>query len=223
MIVLIIVLITISITNTLVNLLLEILNVNNDINITKLIFDNSVGNYLYDFSINEINLNTNNPKIIFGDYIITEGTIFPNSWKLNGMVNPNNFYFLPSLITSILVLISLIYVIINLIKRIYKIILLFIILPVSLSTLPLDNSLRFNVWKDELIKEIIIIYSLILSINLFYLILPILLNIDINNNISSYSKSLINLFIIASGAIFISSSIKMFKKIFSNNKMVHQL
>lgn len=220
MIVLMIILIIISINNIILNLLFEVLDINTNINISKLIFNNSVGNYLFDFSINEITFNTNNPNIIIGEYIINEGYIFPSEWKLNGMINPNNFLFLPSLITSILVLISLINVVINIIKRIYKIVLLYVMLPISLSTLPVDNGNSFNIWKEELIKEIIIIYGIILSVNLLYIILPILLNVFINTNISNYGKNIIQLFIISSGALFISSSIKIFKNIFSKSKQV---
>lgn len=213
MIVLIILLIIVSISNILLKLLLDILNIDYSLNISKLILNNSIGNFLFDYSINEINISTITPNKLLGDYIIQEGLIIPLEWKKNGMINPNNFYYLPSLITSILVLTSLIITVINVIKRIYKIVLLYITLPISLSTLPLDNGKTFDIWKNNLISEIFIIFIIVLSLNIYSIILPILLNINIETNISSYGKSLINLLIIASGSIFILSAQKLF-----NNK-----
>ena len=196
--------------NILLKLLLDILNIDYSLNISKLILNNSIGNFLYDYSINEISVSILTPNKLLGDYIIQEGLIIPVEWKQNGMINPNNFYYLPSLITSILVLISLLITVINIIKRIYKIVLLYITLPISLSTLPLDNGKTFDVWKNKLINQIFIIFMVVLSLNIYSIILPTLLNINIETNISSYGKSLINLLIIASGSIFILSSQKLF-------------
>lgn len=215
LIVSIIFIIIISISNVLLNLLINILNIDQSQNISKLIFDNCVVNYFNYYSINEIDFSTITTSNLLGSYSFNNNLIYPSSWDLNGMINPNNFRYLPSLITSIIVLTSLLISIITLIKRIYKIVLLYIILPLSLSTIPLDDGLRFNNWRRELLKQLLIIFSITFSLNIFYLILPILLNINISENITSYSKSLINLLIISSGSIFITSSILTFNKIFT--------
>lgn len=222
MITFIIMLIVISSCNLLLNLLINNLDINTKINISKLIFDNSVSNYLFDYTISEIDFSLLSPTQIFGDYLKND-CLIPSTWKLNGMVNPNSFSFLPCFITSTIVLISLVISAINIVKRIYKIALLYIALPLSLSTIPLDEGLRFNYWKKELLKQIFLIFSTIFALKIFYLVLPILLNIDIINNISRYSKSLINLFMISSGSTFITSSQYMFNKSFELNNRMEQL
>jgi len=213
-IILIVMLIIISISCILLKLILNMLDIDYSLNIAKIIFDNSVSSYLYDYSITEINLSLISPNKILGDYIITEGDIFPTAWKNNGMISPDNFNYLPCLITSILVLTSFIITSINILKRIYKIVFLYITLPISLSTLPVDNGTKYNIWKDELLKNIFNIFIIVLSINIFTVVLPILLNINNSDNISNYGLSLINLFVILSGSLFLVSS----QKIFINKK-----
>ena len=179
LIVSIIFIIIISISNVLLNLLINILNIDQSQNISKLIFDNCVVNYFNYYSINEIDFSTITTSNLLGSYSFNNNLIYPSSWDLNGMINPNNFRYLPSLITSIIVLTSLLISIITLIKRIYKIVLLYIILPLSLSTIPLDDGLRFNNWRREFLKQLLIIFSITFSLNIFYLLLPILINIII--------------------------------------------
>lgn len=61
---------------------------------------------------------------------------------------------------------------ITFIQRIFDIILLYIVSPVSVSTIPLDEGNRFRVWKDMLISKILGAYGIILVMNLFFLIMP---------------------------------------------------
>lgn len=61
---------------------------------------------------------------------------------------------------------------ITFIQRIFDIILLYIISPISVSTIPLDEGNRFRVWKDMLISKILGAYGIILVMNLFFLIMP---------------------------------------------------
>ncbi len=223
MVVFIILFIVVSISNILLSVLITSLDISTDLNISKIIFDNSVGNYLFDYTISEIDFSIVTPNQILGDYITIDNHLFPSQWELNGMINPNNFYYLPSFITSIIVLVSLIISILNIIKRIYKIVYLYITIPITLSTLPLDNGIKFSYWNNELFKQILIIFSSVFALKVFYLLLPILLNINISNNISIYSKSLINLFIISSGSLFITSSQSMLTKIFKLKSRMEQL
>ncbi len=61
---------------------------------------------------------------------------------------------------------------ITFIQRIFDIILLYIISPITTSTIPLDEGNRFRVWKDMLISKILGAYGIILVMNLFFLIMP---------------------------------------------------
>lgn len=61
---------------------------------------------------------------------------------------------------------------ITFIQRIFDIILLYIVSPISVSTIPLDEGNRFRVWKDMLISKVLGAYGIILVMNLFFLIMP---------------------------------------------------
>ncbi|MCX4363297.1 MAG: hypothetical protein OSJ74_07945, partial [Clostridia bacterium] len=61
---------------------------------------------------------------------------------------------------------------ISFIQRIFDIILLYIVSPVSASTIPLDDGNRFRVWKDMMISKLLGAYGIILVMNLFFLIMP---------------------------------------------------
>jgi hypothetical protein len=61
---------------------------------------------------------------------------------------------------------------ITFVQRIFDIILLYLVSPVSISTIPLDEGNRFKVWKDTMIGKILSAYGIILVMNLFFLIIP---------------------------------------------------
>lgn len=57
-------------------------------------------------------------------------------------------------------------------QRIFDIILLYLISPISIATIPLDEGNRFKVWKDMMIGKMLSAYGIILVTNLFFLIIP---------------------------------------------------
>lgn len=61
---------------------------------------------------------------------------------------------------------------ISFIQRIFDIILLYLISPISIATIPLDEGNRFKVWKDMMIGKMLSAYGIILVTNLFFLIIP---------------------------------------------------
>ena len=79
--------------------------------------------------------------------------IWPTSWKCNGMVNPNTFMYLPALIAGIALTIALIIAVLNLAKRVYEIVFTYFTMPISMSTLPLDDGARFKNWR-EMVQEL---------------------------------------------------------------------
>lgn len=106
--------------------------------------------------------------------IILLSRFFRTSWKCNGMVNPNTFLFLPAMIASVGLGIALLIAIVNLAKRIYEIVILYFVMPVSVSTLSLDDGARFKIWRETFISKIVVAYGTVFSVNVFILILPII-------------------------------------------------
>lgn len=80
--------------------------------------------------------------------------------------------YLIGLLGGIVILVMFVLSALTFVQRIFDIILLYIVSPVSVSTLPLDEGNRFKVWKDMLISKILSAYGIILVMNLFFLIIP---------------------------------------------------
>lgn len=219
MIVLILIFIVIIITNIFIELIISLFNINIDINISKNIFDYSVNNWFSDYSINEINIFSITTKQLLGDYKQESYLVIPNEWQYNGMIDPDSFAYLPSLICAGIVLLSFTYGIMVIFSRIYEIIFLYIIMPITVAIIPMDNGARFKLWIEEFIKKIIIIFIITLSQHLFLIITPILLKIELINSISQYGQSLFKLCLISGGAILNISALKLVNKIIKNKNI----
>lgn len=93
---------------------------------------------------------------------------------------------------------------ITFIQRIFDIILLYIISPVSISTIPLDEGNRFRVWKDMLIAKILGAYGIILVMNLFFLIMPQISDMQFFE--SDFENSLVDFLFIIGGAFAVTKA-----------------
>ncbi len=221
LIVLMIVLIVIAISNSFLVLLLDIFDYQLDVNISKLIFDCSVSHWFSSYSINEVDFLLDNVNNILGTYKLEPYSVWPIEWKYNGMLNPNAFMYLPALITSSIVLICLGYSCITITKRIYQILLLYLIMPLSLTTIALDDGIRFKYWQEQFIKEIVTSFSLLFAINIFSIIIPIISNMQFISTISKYGNLLLRHLMICGGAVFIPTSQKIINKIFFNQNPIN--
>lgn len=86
-----------------------------------------------------------------------------NLWNVNYLVG---------LLGGVVILLMFALSSITFIQRIFDIILLYIISPISISTVPLDDGNRFKLWKDMLISKVLGAYGIIIVMNLFFLIIP---------------------------------------------------
>jgi hypothetical protein len=136
------------------------------------------------------------------------------------MVNPNTFMYLPAMVASIAVAIVMIVAALNLAKRVYEIVLMYIIMPVSMSTLPLDDGARFKVWRETFITKIIIAYGTIFAVNVFILLLPIITKMKIEN-MGSFGNSLFLIFMIVGGAMLVPAGQALFARLFGQADDMH--
>ena len=113
----VVVILGILISNAILVLVSEIFEIGNTTKLSNSIFNACVGDWVNGYSINEINVSTLSVRKIFGDYNTAAFGIWPTSWKNNGMVNPDTFLYLPSMIASIGLMIAMVVAIINLAKR----------------------------------------------------------------------------------------------------------
>lgn len=87
---------------------------------------------------------------------------------------------------------------IGLVQRIFEIVFLYLISPLAASTMPLDEGIRFARWRELVISKIVASYSIVLSMNVYLMVLPFATSIRyLDNNIQN---SLVHLLIVIAGA-----------------------
>ena len=216
----VVVILGILISNAILVLVSEIFEIGNTTKLSNSIFNACVGDWVNGYSINEINVSTLSVRKIFGDYNTAAFGIWPTSWKNNGMVNPDTFLYLPSMIASIDLMIAMVVAIINLAKRVYEIVLLYIVLPVSMSTIAIDDGARFKIWRETFITKIVLAYGTVFSVNIFILILPIISKMKIPG-VSNFANSMFLIFMIIGGALVIPAGQTLFARLFGQADDMH--
>ena len=182
------------------------------------LFNACAGDWINGYSVSEFDISRLGVKEIFGDY--TTGFVFPDKWKYNGMVNPDKFLYLPSLIAGIALAIALVVAVLNLAKRVYEIIFMYFVMPMSMSTLPLDDGARFKTWRETFITKIVIAYGTVFSVNIFVLLLPLITRMRIDE-ISGFGNSMFLIFMIVGGAMVIPAGQALFCKLFGQADDMH--
>lgn len=215
-----VVFIGILIANTLLQLLAKIFQVGNTTKLSNALFNACVGNWLNGYNINNVNITSLSVADIFGGYKAALFGVWPTTWKCNGMVNPNTFLYLPSMIASIALCVALIMSILNLAKRIYEIIYMYFCMPVAMSTLPLDDGARFKNWREQFVTKIILAYGAVLAVNIFVLILPLIQRMSLPG-IGSFGNSIFLIFMIVGGAMLIPSGQTLFARLFGSADDMH--
>ena len=210
----------ILIANALLQLLAKIFQIGNTTKISNALFNACVGDWINGYNINKIDVTSLSVGDIFGGYNAALFGIWPTSWKCNGMVNPNTFLYLPSLIAGIALGIALIVAVLNLAKRIYEIFFLYFCMPVSMSTLPLDDGARFKNWREQFVTKIILAYGAVLSVNVFILILPLIQQMSLPN-VGGFGNALFLIFMIVGGAMIIPAGQTLFARLFGTADDMH--
>ena len=128
--------------------------------------------------------------------------------------------YLPALIAGIALGIALILAVLNLAKRVYEIIYLYFCMPISMSTLPLDDGTRFKNWREQFVTKIILAYGAVLSVNVFVLLLPLIQQMSLPN-VGSFGNSVFTIFMIIGGAMVIPAGQTLFARLFGTADDMH--
>lgn len=215
-----VVILGILIANSVLQMLAKIFQIGNTTKISNALFNACAGEWINGYSISEIDVSSLSVRDIFGSYDTALFGIWPTSWKNNGMVNPDKFLYLPSLIASIALAIALIIAVINLCKRIYEIVFMYLVMPISMSTLPLDDGARVKVWRETFISKIVTAYGAVFSVNIFVLILPMLSKMKLNG-VGDFGNSMFLIFMIVGGAMLIPAGMSLFARLFGQADDMH--
>ena len=210
-----VVILGILISGALLGLVARIFQIENTTKISNGLFNACVGEWLNGYSMREIDITDCSVRDIFGDYDTAVFGIWPRSWKCNGMVNPNSFLYLPCLIAGIGLAIALIVAALNLAKRVYELVFLYLTLPVSMSTLCVDDGARFKLWRESFITKIVLAYGSVFSVNIFILLLPMISAVRLEN-VGDFGNATFLIFMILGGAMVIPAGQILFARLFGN-------
>lgn len=217
---LVVVILGILIANSVLQLIAQIFQISNTTKLSTALFDACAGEWINGFTKAEFDVSSLTVRDIFGDYNAALFGIWPTSWKCNGMVDPNKFLYFPSLVASIALGIAMIAAIVSLAKRVFEIVFLYLVMPVSMSTLAADDGARFKVWRETFITKIVLAYGAVFSVNVFVLILPLLSQMSIDG-IGGFGNSLFLIFMIIGGAMVIPAGMGLFARLFGQGDDAH--
>lgn len=122
-----------------------------------------------------------------------------------------NCNYVIGILGSIVILVMFVLSSLTFVQRIFDIVLLYLISPVSISTIPLDEGNRFRVWKDMLISKILSAYGVILVMNLFFLIIPIVYQVDFFGN--NFQNGIVYILFLIGGSFAVTKASRLISQL----------
>ena len=152
-----------------------------------------------------------NADTILGSFSKDWPWIFPNPNKQSkeGLIYWGSFNFILGYVAAILVLVSVISACLGLVKRIYDIVILFLSLPLIVSTIPLDDGARFKVWRETVISKVILAYGAVFAVNVFMTMVPIITTLHITK--------IMKMILVVGGGLSISGGMLLFARLFGTD------
>lgn len=120
-----------------------------------------------------------------------------------------SFNYVVGFFSAVIILVAVGSACLGLIKRLYDIVILFLSLPLIVSTIPLDDGARFKVWRETVISKVIIAYGAVFSVNVFLLMMPIIGTIGEN--------TILKMLLIVGGGLSINGGILLFARLFGTD------
>ena len=217
-----VVILGILISNAILTLISEMFQIENTTKLSNALFNACAGEWLNGYTVSEVDITSCTVSEIMGSY--NEGGIllgiWPTTWAKNGMIDPEKFMYLPAMIASIALVIAMIVALINLSKRVYEIVLMYIIMPISMSTLPLDDGARFKAWRETFVTKILLAYGTVFSVNIFILLLPIISKMH-RDDVGAFGNSMFLIFMIIGGTMLIPAGQNLFARLFGQADDMH--
>ena len=112
--------------------------------------------------------------------------------------------YIVGIVGSIFMLVMFVLSSLTFIQRIFDVVFLYIISPISISTIPLDDGGKFKIWKDMFISKLLSAYGVILVMNLFFLIIPQIYNIEFFDN--TFQDGLVHILFLIGGSFAVSKA-----------------
>ncbi|MCM1404661.1 MAG: hypothetical protein NC133_04160 [Prevotella sp.] len=152
-----------------------------------------------------------NADTILGQYSKDFPYVFPNPNKVSqeGLIYFGSFNFILGYVAAIIVLVSVISACLGLVKRLYDLVILFLSLPLIVSTIPLDDGARFKVWRETVVSKVVLAYGAVFAVNVFITMVPIITALHITK--------VMKMILIVGGGLSISGGMLLFARIFGTD------
>ena len=112
------------------------------------------------------------------------------------------------------------------VKRLFDLVLLYIVAPLLIAVQPLDDGARFKQWRDLTISKVLSAYGIIMTVNLYFMIIP---KLTINPGITFFggtenaiANGTIQLLLVIGGAMAMGQANLLFSQLLGTGTAEHQ-
>jgi hypothetical protein len=148
-------------------------------------------------------------KFITGELDYTNLSVVKQYYDLSDM----NFFI--GIFSGLILVVMFALAALRFVQRLFDVILLYVISPVSVATIPLDDGARFKLWREMLISKVLSAYGIIFAMNLFFLIVPQINGIQFFSN--GFQNGLISLLFIIGGAFAVTKAYMVIAQLTGSN------
>ena len=123
----------------------------------------------------------------------------------------NDMNFIVGLLGSLVMLVMFVLSSITFVQRIFDTVLLYVISPMPIASIPIDDGSRFKTWKDMMISKILSAYGIILCMNIFFLIMPTINEIRFFDD--SFHNGIVQILFLIGGSFAVTKAAQMISKL----------
>ena len=135
----------------------------------------------------------------------------PNGGWTGGKINGSGYNALMPYIASFIILYILCMTCFTLVKRLFDIIVLFFVLPFVNATVPLDDGAHMKLWRETMISKILLAFGATVSIAVFNIFAPLIINIYIDGN--DTLTNVLRLMLVVGGGLSISGGMALISRL----------
>lgn len=137
-------------------------------------------------------------KFITGELDYNNSDVVSTYYKIRSLD------FFVGIVGGLVILVMFVMSAISFIQRVFDIVLLYIVSPISISTIPTDDGQRFKQWKEMLIGKVLGAYGIILAMNLFFIIIPQVQQIMFFDN--AFKNGIVKILFLIGGAFSVTKA-----------------
>ncbi len=168
--------------------------------------------------------------------LYAQDSIYPSLtyMDLDNWLSEEGCYYIPTqrlnifvgFVGSVSLLVVLVLCSFMFVKRLFDIVLLYLVSPFLIATMPIDDGKRFSAWRDMMLSKVLSAYAIIITINLYLMIIP---KLTINPGITFFSGSqnsianaTVQLLFVIGGAFALNGSNLLFSQLIGSGTQEFQ-